>query len=372
LVLQAAESPTEALAAALQPFIDEQEISGAVALVYQGPADRSAASTDVTYQTAVGMADLELDAPMKQDTVFGIMSMTKPITATAVMILQDEGKLSIDDPVEKYIPAFAEAKLASGEAVEGLTIRRLLTHTSGLTGDQRCESTLEETAAILAARPFSFQPGTKWEYGPSMNVCGRIVEIASGQPFEEFLAERILRPLAMDDTTFYPTPAQQARIAALYRLEDGKLATAERWAGTGSRSSAPNPSGGLFSTASDIAQFYKMILNDGEWNGRQIVSEYAVGAMTSLQTGPLTTGFTPGNGWGLGWCIVRKPQDVTGMLSPGTFGHGGAWGTQGWVDPVRERVFVLMIQRSNLPNSDASDIRKEFQRAAVDAMQMEQ
>jgi CubicO group peptidase (beta-lactamase class C family) len=115
-----------------------------------------------------------------------------------------------------------------------------------------------------------------------------------------------------------------------------------------------------------------MILNDGEWNGRQIVSEYAVGAMTSLQTGPLTTGFTPGNGWGLGWCIVRKPQDVTGMLSPGTFGHGGAWGTQGWVDPVRERVFVLMIQRSNLPNSDASDIRKEFQRAAVDAMQMEQ
>jgi len=362
LVARANEAGFAALDQRMQEFVDRGQISGAVTLVGDGGR--------VMHVGAVGLADLDTERPMTGDSLFGIMSMTKPITATAVMILADEGKLSIDDPVAKYIPAFADAKLESGEPVRGLTIRRLLTHSSGLVGDQRCEKTLEATAEMLAHRPFGFQPGTKWEYSPGMNVCGRIVEIASGQPFDEFLAERIFRPLAMDHTTFYPTPAQWERVATLYRIGDDKsLVKGERWAGTGSPSSAPNPSGGLFATAGDMFRFYQMILYGGEWNGRRIVSRDAVRQMTSVQTPDLSTGFTPGNGWGLGWCLIREPQGVTAALSPGTFGHGGAWGTQGWVDPLHERVFVLMIQRSDLPNSDGSEIRKEFQRLAVEALE---
>jgi CubicO group peptidase (beta-lactamase class C family) len=362
-IARTAEDRFAALSERMQEFVEAGQFAGAVTLV--GEHGR------VVHLGAVGLADLDTQSPMTGDTLFGIMSMTKPITATAVMILADEGKLSIDDPVEKYIPAFADSKLAGGEPVRGLTIRRLLTHTSGLVDDQRCEKTLEATAEMLAKRPFGFQPGTKWEYGPSMNVCGRIVEIASGQPFDEFLAERIFRPLAMDHTTFYPTPAQWARVATLYRIgnDDKSLVKAERWAGTGTRATAPNPSGGLFATAGDMFRFYQMILYAGEWNGRRIVSDNAVREMTAVQTPELATGFTPGNGWGLGWCIIREPQDVTAALSPGTFGHGGAWGTQGWVDPVRQRVFVLMIQRADLGNADGSEIRKEFQQLAVAALE---
>ena len=130
----------------------------------------------------------------------------------------------------------------------------------------------------------------------------------------------------------------------------------------------PNPSGGLVSCAADLARFYLMVLNDGVWEGTRIVSADSVRQMTSPQTGELKTGFTPGNCWGLGWCIVRQPEGVTGMLSPGTFGHGGAFGTQGWVDPTTRTVFVLMIQRTKFGNSDGADIRKYFQQAVVDAL----
>ena len=128
---------------------------------------------------------------------------------------------------------------------------------------------------------------------------------------------------------------------------------------------APNPSGGLVSSARDMFRFYRMVLNKGTWRGIRVVSAAAVRQMTTCQTGDLVTGFTPGNGWGLGWCIIRHPQGVTGMLSPGTFGHGGAFGTQGWVDPVTGSIYVLMIARDKLPNSDASAIRNEFQSRAA-------
>lgn len=342
----------------MQRFIDDGKIAGAVTLFYE---QGQPAQIDV-----VGLADLESQQPMTADTLFGIMSMTKPISATAVMILAEEGELALDDPVEKYIPAFADAKTKDGEAVEGLTIRRLMTHSSGLGGDQGCGTSLEATAERLAARPFDFQPGERWQYSPGMNVCGRIIEVVSGMPFDEFVAARIIRPLSMDSTTFYPTSEQRERMATLYRIdgEEG-LTPAERWNGAGTRGNAPNPSGGLFSTADDMAHFYRAILLGGELNGQRIVSAESVEAMTTVQYPELKTGFTPGNGWGLGWCIVREPQGVTEALSPGTFGHGGAYGTQGWVDPVKRRVFVLMIQRSDLPNSDGSEIRREFQNAAA-------
>ena len=186
----------------MRQFVEDKVISGAVTLVgHQGK---------VVHLSAVGLANIDERRPMSADTMFRIMSMTKPITATALMILVDEGKLSIDDPVEKFLPAFAEAKLKDGETVQTLKIRHLLTHTSGLGGDQRRETSLAATADMLAKRPFNFQPGTKWEYGPSLNVVGRIIEVASGQPYEQFLAQRIFEPLGMTNTTF-PPPASSGR-----------------------------------------------------------------------------------------------------------------------------------------------------------------
>jgi CubicO group peptidase (beta-lactamase class C family) len=364
-VVRADEDSFAPLKARMQSFVDEGEISGVVAMVFDG---------DPPHSLALGLANREKRTEMSSDTLFGIMSMTKPITATAVMILANEGKLSLDDPVAKHIPSFADAKTSSGEPVRGLTIRHVLTHTSGLTGEQGCRISLEATANELAARPFAFQPGEKWEYGPSLTVCGRIIEVVSGQAYNEFLKQRIFQPLKMNDTTFHPTDEQRERLAALYELsEDRKsLVPTERILDIGTPDCVPNPSGGLFSTAGDMIAFYRMVLNEGELESTRVLSAEAVRDMTRVQTSDLATGFTPGNGWGLGWCIVRKPQGVTSILSRGTFGHGGYYGTQGWVDPVKKRVFVLMIQRAGLPNSDDSDIRREFQRLAVEALENRQ
>lgn len=346
----------------MEQFVADGQLSGAVTLVgHEG---------QVVHLGAVGKADLEHDTPMATGSIFRIASMTKPITATAVMILAEEGKLSLDDPVEKYIPAFALAKLHDGTPVHGLTIRRLLTHTSGLGGDQQCDNSLAATAEMLARRPFDFQPGERWQYSPGMNVCGRIVEIVSGQPYQDFLAQRIFQPLEMYDTTFFPTPEQRKRVAVVYvRGEGGQLVPAGRLVIANADATAPNPSGGIYSTAANMDRFYQMILGGGQLDGHRIVSADSVRQMTTVQTGDLQTGFTPGNGWGLGWCIVRRPEGVTAMLSPGSFGHGGAFGTQGWVDPVKKTIYVLMIQRADLPNSDASDIRRDFQQFAADALE---
>jgi CubicO group peptidase (beta-lactamase class C family) len=358
--------PYAPITARMAQFVVSDEIPGAVTLVSQNGR--------VVHLGAVGYANVESRAPLRPNAVFGIMSMTKPVTATALMILVDEGKVALDDPVSKYIPAFAEAKLKGGAPVENLTIRCLLTHTSGLGDKQDCIGSLEASAAMLAKREFKFQPGTKWEYGPSINVIGRIIEIASGQPYERFLAERIFNPLGMSDTTFHLTPPLRARLATLYEKDKttGKLKPADRWLGAGAPDAVPNPSGGLFSTAADVNRFYSTILDGGLAGGEnvdhRIVSAEAVKQMTEVQTGDLVTGFTPGNGWGLGWCVVRKPEGITGMLSPGAFGHGGAYGTQVWVDPARKAVFLLMTQRSNFPNSDGSEVREEFQRLAAAAL----
>jgi CubicO group peptidase (beta-lactamase class C family) len=336
-------------------------VSGAVAL--------AAKDGKIIYLHADGKADLESGRAMREDSLFAIASMTKPITATAVMILLDEKKLSLDDPVSKYIPAFKDAALEGGKRPEReITIRDVLTHTSGLVGDQQCSGSLAETAEMLANRPLGFEPGTKWQYSPGLNVAGRIVEVASGKAFDEFLAERIFQPLGMKDTTFNPTPEQQQRVAKLYKPDDPHtLAPATHWINDLSGKRVPNPSGGLFSTAEDMARFYQAMLNGGELDGRRIVSAEAVKQMTTLQTGDLATGFTPGNGWGLGFCLVREPQDVTAAVSPGTFGHGGAFGTQGWIDPQKRMIFVLMIQRTGFGNSDGSNLRGDFQSLAVKA-----
>lgn len=350
---------TATVESAMEKHLAAGDFSGVVALVHE--AGRPA------QVTAMGLADIENKTPMKPDTMFGIMSMTKPITATALMILVDEGKVSLDDPVEKYISAFRDAKDTKGDPIDGLQVRHLVTHTSGIPGMQGCLESLAGTANLVAARPFAFQPGKGWMYGPGLNVAGRIVEIASGKSYEEFVTERIFKPLSMNNTTFHPTDEQRQRLATLYKkTKDGQgLEVGKRWEGIGAKDAVPNPSGGLFSTAADMDRFYQMILGSGELDGVRIVSEQAVHEMTNDQTGELRAGFVPGSVWGLGWSLVREPQGVTAALSPGSFGHGGAYGTQGWVDPVKRRVFVLMYQREDIGNSDGSDIRKDFQNAAV-------
>ena len=192
-------------------------------------------------------------------------------------------------------------------------------------------------------------------------------------PFDQFVERRLFGPLGMKDTTFYLTEEQLPRLATSYRRTDkGELEATEISILYGkaptSRDRFPAANGGLFSTAPDYARFCQMILNGGELDGRRYLKPESVKLMTTVQTGDLKTGFTPGNGWGLGWCVVREPQGVTAMLSPGTFGHGGAYGTQAWIDPVKKRIYILMIQRADFPNSDASDVRRAFQEAASSAL----
>ncbi|MGQ9505588.1 MAG: serine hydrolase domain-containing protein [Thermogutta sp.] len=349
--------------ARLQEFVANREIAGSVTLI--------ARNGRIVHWEATGWADIENQRPMQKDNLFQIASMTKPITATALMILVDRKKVQLEDPVSRYIPAFDGITVNGQPLSKPLTVRHLLTHTSGLTGSQRTETTLESTVEQIVKGGLSFQPGERWNYSPGLTVCGRIIEVVSGMAYEKFLEKEIFQPLGMVDTTFVPNESQRSRLAKAYqRSGDGKLLPGggTSWLLEDSGVRAPNPSGGLYSTALDLAKFYQMILNGGELCGRRILSTELVELMTSIHTDDLQTGFTPGNGWGLGWCIVRNPQGVTEMLSPGTFGHGGAFGTQGWIDPRRKMVFVLLVQRTNFPNADASPVREAFLRLALEAL----
>jgi CubicO group peptidase (beta-lactamase class C family) len=346
----------------MEAFVKGGQVAGVVTLV--GHRGR------IAQHAAVGLADREANQPMQKDSLFGIASMTKPITAVAVMILRDEGKLALDDPVQRFLPEFENVRLKNAPPSRPMTIRDLMTHTAGLGGSQQNQGTLAQTVAAIAKRPLLFEPGSQWSYSPGLSVCGRIVEIASGQPFDKFLHERIFRPLGMVDTAFVPNAAQRQRLVRLYQPNADKLSLmpTTHWITELAPDRTPNPSGGLFSTAADLFRFYQMVLNGGELAGKRILGADSVKEMTGIQTGDLKTGFTPGNGWGLGWCVVRHPQGVTAMLSPGTFGHGGAFGTQGWVDPKRQIIYVLLIQRTNFGNSDGSDIRQVFQELAAAAL----
>ena len=347
----------------MQEFVDAKQIAGAVTLV----ARRGRA----VHVGAVGKADVANGRDMAADTVFAIASMTKPITAASVMILNDEGKLKLDDPVSKYIPAFRDTKLAGGKMpTREITIRDCLRHTNGLVSDQRNVGTLANTAELLAKSELAFEPGSKWQYGPGLSVAGRVVEIVSGKPFDQFLSEGIFAPLEMNQTTFHPTDEQLKRLALMYQPTADKkdIERGNHWLYEVSPDTSPNPSGGLYSTASDLVRFYQMMLNGGDLNNKRILSAAAVTEMTSLQTGELESGFTPGSAWGLGFGLVSKPEGATAMLATGSFGHGGAFGTQGWIDPKNEMIFVLLIARQNFGGGDASDIRTDFQQLAVDAV----
>lgn len=301
--------------------------------------------------------------------------MTKPITGTAILMLQEEGKLSVDDLVSKHIPALANLKTPSGN-LANLTLKHLLTHTSGMpeaTNDEsKAARTLGDLIPAYLNKPMQFEPGAKWQYCQSgINTLGRILEVASGLPFEKFVELRLFKPLGMKDTTFYLRSNQLSRLVTPARREPGGATLTEatisflQGKAPTSTDRYPLANGGLFSTAPDYARFARMILNQGTLDGKRYLQPESVKRMTTIQTGSLVTGFTPGNGWGLAWCVVREPQGVTAMLGPGTHGHGGAYGTQAWIDPVNGVVLILMVQRTNFANGDASPVRMAFQQAAM-------
>ncbi|HWA97361.1 MAG TPA: serine hydrolase domain-containing protein [Pirellulales bacterium] len=364
-LVRGADAPS-AIASEMQKFVADQTIAGAVTLV--------AHHGKILSLNAVGQADLASGRPMKPDTMFWIASMTKPIAATAVMILQDDLKLSVDDPVGKYLPAFQSPTIVGGGTPsQPLTIRHLLTHTSGLSSPPpevgAASASLADFVDQVAKLPLQFEPGSQWKYGVGLSVAGRIVEIVSGKSFEQFIAQRIFQPLEMNDTTFYPSVEQRQRLATIYRFNDStkQLEPAPPPVFINvdpALRRAPNPSGGLASTAEDYYRFLQMVLNGGELNGKRVVSADAVQQMTSVQTGDLKGGFVPGSAWGLGWSLVREPQGVTASLNPGSYGHGGAFGTQAWTDPKLGAIYIMLIQRFGLPNSDASAMRRTFQQAA--------
>ncbi len=379
-VIAAGQQPKlHGIGAAMQEMIAKQEIAGAVTAV----VDRN----HVLHLETTGFADVAAKRPMQPDTLFWIASMTKPVTGVAVLMLQDEGKLSVADPVSKSLPEFAGLKTPSGKPAN-ITVTQILTHTSGLgeaTGPAAQQArTLADLVPIWLATPMQYKPGERWKYTQSgINAAGRIVEVVSGMTFDAFLQKRLFDPLGMKGTTFYPTDEQRGRLATAYakNKETGVLEPVPPRADFGPRDRPPQGNGGLYSTAPDYARFARMLLNGGTLEGRRYLSSAAMKFLTSPQTGNLPTGFfqtdTYGNrgtnyGWGIATCILRTPHDgVASMLSPGTYGHGGAWGTQAWIDPVKNVAYVLMVQRSNFPNSDASEVRRAFQEVAARALTKE-
>lgn len=361
---------------AMDQMVARNEIAGAVTLVVT--ADK------VLHQETTGAADIASARPMAPNTLFWIASMTKPVTAVAVLMLQDEGRLHVSDPVARYIPEFATLRTPSGKPAS-LTITQILTHTSGLgeaagTAAQDAR-TLADLVPLWLAAPMQFEPGEQWRYCQSgINAAGRIVEVVSGQPFDVFLEKRLFAPLGMKDTTFYPTEAQRQRLVTAYsrNATTGALEPVPARHDFGTRSRPPQGNGGLYSTAPDYARFCQMLLGGGTYKGRRYLSPQALRHLNTPLTGDLPTGFFQNDtfgrhgsryGWGLGTCVLKTPHEgVAAMLSPGTYGHGGAWGTQAWIDPLRGVAYVLMVQRANFPNSDASEVRRAFQSAAAAAL----
>jgi CubicO group peptidase (beta-lactamase class C family) len=358
-----------AISEQMRKSIAAREVAGAVTLV--------ATPDKILHLDATGHAGLSPDEEMRTDAIFWIASMSKPILAVLLLMLQDDGLLSMDDPVEKYLPEFKGLKAADGKQAR-VTIRQLLTHTSGLgeitAAQAGASKTLADVTPLYVAKPVAFAPGSKWVYCQSgINTAGRVAEVVTGKSLDKLLKERLFDPLGMKDTTFYLTKEQLPRLAKSYKRTDkGDLEVTDiRFLNGKSPTSTdrfPAPNGGLFSTASDYARFCQMVLRGGELDGKRYLKPETVKLMTTIQTGDLKTGFTPGNGWGLGWCVVREPQGVTAVLAPGSFGHGGAYGTQAWIDPTAQRVYILMVQRANFPNSDASEVRRGFQEAANQAL----
>lgn len=341
------------LTQALEPFVKNKQLAGAVVLV----SDRE----KTLAQRAVGFADLERETLLSTDAVFWIASMSKPITAAALMILVDEGKVKLDDPVENYLPEFANVRLAGGEKAKSkMTVRQLLSHMSGMAFKSPQEAPtldvlpLKDAVASYVKMPLVHEPGTKHLYSNmGINTAGRIIEVVSGMPYETFMDKRLFGPLGMADTTFWPNESQVKRLAVSYRPNAKKTALEPfpiaflKYPLSDRATRYPMPGGGLFSTASDVASFCRMVLNNGTHGQARILSEKSVAEMTKRQT-PATV---PQN-YGLGW-----------STGPDNFGHGGAYATNMTIEPKRGLVTVFLVQHAGFLG-DAGKSQGEFRKAA--------
>ncbi len=353
------------IAERMEKFIAEKTVAGTVTLVSRGDK--------IVEFDALGMADIEVARPMQKDTIFQIMSMTKPVTAIGIMMLAEQGKLALRDPVEQYLPEFRGQQVTSNVGPDAarlrvpehaITIRDLLTHTAGVQDFapaeihdymQSLNVPLAEVVKRLARTPLLFQPGTEWSYSsPGIEILGRIIEVVSGEKYEDFIAGHILAPLGMKDSFFYPPADKLARIAMVYVQKDGRLVRAPGSILGGDPakyrkgSVFPAPGWGLYSTAEDLLHLYRMMLNNGVYEGRRYLSPFSVHVMTEAHTtGIHPVGWMRGADYGLAWEVVTDPLgELAGHLK-GSYGHGGAFGTQGWIDPGDRLISILLIQRAD-------------------------
>lgn len=305
---------------------------------------------------------------MRTDTIFQVMSMTKPVTAIAVVMCAESGLLNLDDRIEKYLPRFRNLKIRREDgtlvsANSAPTIRQLLTHTAGfgsndpagLDDDGKRKLTLSAYAELLAEEPLVGQPGERIRYsGPGFSTLGRIVEVASGMPLEKFEEERIFRPLGMKDTYFFAPKEAYPRIAYTYMPDKGKLSPVEA---NPYREGAKfaNPAGGLYSTAADMATLLECISEGGSLRGYRLLSPAGIDAMTAIQTGALQMDGSDAQAFGLGFSVVKSPVGQMSLKPVGSFGHTGAFGTEFWTDRKRGIVAVYMEQ-----GLDDGAVRKTF------------
>jgi CubicO group peptidase (beta-lactamase class C family) len=371
----------------VQRHIDEHDITGAVTLV--------ARKGHVAHIEALGVMDLESKKPMTKDGLFWIASMSKPITGVAILMLLEEGKIRLNDPVSKFLPEFKNMKVAVIQerpagappvtppvfytipADREITIQDLLTHVSGLASGGAASGAeaakvarkpgekLSDYIPRLGATPLDFQPGSRWSYSPgaAFDSLGRIVEIISDQPFDQFLRQRIFEPLRMADTFFHPSADRLPRVAATYHRADGALRLVDsqnRLANTSYFSGA----GGLMTDAEDYLQFGQMLLNGGQLNGKRLLSPRTVELMSSVFAPETLPGRSRGRGFGLSVQVVNDPVAAGYRVSPGSFGWDGAFGTHFWIDPKEKVVGILMVQTDN-PNRQ---LDRDFENAVMQAI----
>jgi CubicO group peptidase (beta-lactamase class C family) len=335
----------------LKPFVDKHELAGAVALV----ADKN----KVLSVEAVGFADIAAGKVMRQDNIFWIASQTKPMTAVAVMMLVDEGKISLDDPIEKYLPEFRGQMVVAEKDNEHIvlrkpkhpiTVRETLNHTSGLPFKSAIEEptldglSLSSAVRSYAMTPLLSEPGTVYRYSNAgINTAARIIEVVAKVRYEDFMQQKLFDPLGMKDTTFWPNEAQSLRVAKSYRPDASKTNLAEFpisqliYPLSDRVHRFPMPAGGLFSTAIDTSLFCRMLLNNGELDGKRYLSENAIRELSKRQTPP-----TIKESYGLGFSV-----------SPDSYGHGGAQATNMEIRSGKGLVLVWMVQHGGFPGEGA-------------------
>jgi CubicO group peptidase (beta-lactamase class C family) len=348
---------------AMQAQIDGGNIAGVVTLV--------ARRGKLAHLEAQGFADIAKRTPMRTDHIFGLASMSKPITGVAVMMLVESGQIRLSDPVSKFIPEFAAPAMVAVPRVNGgagaydlvsaarpITVGDLLKHGSGLvsgglgsrTADTIAPRTATDTLAThtpkLAKVPLDFQPGTLWRYSglAGFDVLSRIVEVVSGQTYDKYLEERLFKPLGMKDTGFAFKDARAQRVASMHAVRDGKLEVTQRELNGVYFSGA----GGLASTADDYLQFAQMLLNGGELNGKRFLSPRTIELMTSNHTGDMVNGQfgrpAHGMGFGLSMQVVQDPVAAELAVSKGAYGWAGGTGVSFWIEPAEQMVSIFFVQ----------------------------